>query len=316
MSEPQWSDAAIVSARGPRNSVALDRPYAMLVEPEYSAAGLIEDVATVFLANRECVFRCLMCDLWKNTTEVPMPAGAVVRQVQHAIAELPDAQHIKLYNSGNFFDSKAFPRGDLPEIASLVARYRTVIVENHPKLCNDKVIAFRDQCGTQLEVAMGLETSHAPTLSRLNKQMTVADFSQACGFLQKHEIRIRAFVLLRPPWTTESEGVQRAIESVRFAFENGVECCAVIPTRAGNGIMDRLQGSGDFQPPVLSSLESVMEETLAWRAGRVFADLWDLQRFSKCDNCFNSRYQRLQQMNLLQTVQPTVICNACSPGKV
>ena len=43
------------------------RPYAFFVEEERSASGEVVPVATVFLTNRECPWRCLMCDLWKNT---------------------------------------------------------------------------------------------------------------------------------------------------------------------------------------------------------------------------------------------------------
>ena len=38
--------------------------------PSPPPTGGCVDVATLFLTNRECPFRCLMCDLWKNTLEV------------------------------------------------------------------------------------------------------------------------------------------------------------------------------------------------------------------------------------------------------
>jgi len=306
------NDRQVLLYRGKKNSVDPYRPYAMLVEPECSADGVLEDVLTVFLSNRECPFRCLMCDLWKNTTDETVPVGAVPQQIRTAIAELPASQHIKLYNSGNFFDVAAFPREDLPEVAKLVSGYKTVVVENHPKLCNDAVLEFQQLCGIPLEVAIGLETSHEPTLARLNKKMTTSDFAKACEFLLKNGVRVRAFVLLRPPWTTERQGIERAIESVRFAFDQGVNCCAVIPTRSGNGVMEQLQQAGQFEPPALASLETVVQETLGWQRGRVFADLWDLEQFSKCPKCFETRRDRLQQMNLSQVVLSEIECGDCN----
>ena len=59
----------LLAARGPKNKVDPRRPYAFLVEQELSAAGEMEDVATIFLTNKECPFSCVYCDLWKNTTE-------------------------------------------------------------------------------------------------------------------------------------------------------------------------------------------------------------------------------------------------------
>lgn len=308
---PQFDDAVILAARGPRNTVDPFRPYHSLVEPEYSAAGVIEDVATIFLSNKECPFRCLMCDLWKNTTVDKVPDGAITEQIRFALGNLPPAKHIKLYNSGNFFDAQAIPRTEFAAIAELVADFETLIVENHPKLCNESCVSFADKCKPQLEIAMGLETSHAPTLALLNKQMTTDDFARACEFLLKHSIRIRAFILLRPPATTEQQGIDRAIESVKFAFDCGVDCCAVIPTRPGNGIMEQLQTDGSYSPPVLTSLETVLNETLGWKRGRVFADLWDAQQFATCQYCTGARIKRLNQMNLTQALLPAPICEHC-----
>lgn len=307
------SSRQILAARGPKNEVDPNRPYHAFVEPEFSVDRIVEDVATIFLTNRECPFRCLMCDLWRNTTDKRVAAGAIAEQIQHALATLPDAARIKLYNSGNFFDAAAIPSGDLPQIAKLVCGFQSVIVENHPKLCGDRCLYFRDLCGKPLEIAMGLETSHDATLRRLNKQMCAADFAHATKFLVAHGIRVRAFILLRPPWTSEQEGVQRAIDSVRFAFDSGVDCCAIIPTRAGNGIMDHLAARGDFVPPQLTSLETVVDQALAWNRGIVLADLWDVQRFATCHHCADRRIQRLQSMNLTQTVPPSVVCLHCVP---
>ncbi|MEP3479340.1 MAG: radical SAM protein [Fuerstiella sp.] len=301
----------ILAARPDGNVVDPSMPYHFLVEPEYSSAGTIQDVATIFLTNRECPFRCLMCDLWKNTTTTTPAMGMIPEQIEFALRQLPSASQIKLYNSGNFFDLAAFPKSDRRAVASLVAEFDQVIVENHPRLCNGQVLDFQQMVSGQLEVALGLETSHQTTLKRLNKQMTVDDFARACKFLVAHQIDVRAFVLLKPPWTTEEEGVQRAIESVRFAFENGVQCCAVIPTRTGNGIMEQLEQLEQFSSPKLASLESVLESTISWGAGRVFADLWDLERFSDCSVCFEARCGRLNTMNLQQVVLPSVVCDSC-----
>src|SRR5437762_5568461 len=117
---PKDLDRWIVSQRPPRNALDPWRPYAWSVEPERTAAGRVEDVATVFLANRECPFRCLMCDLWKYTTDKRVPDGAITAQVEWALEHSPPAHHIKLYNAGNFFDAQAIPPGDLPRLAELL----------------------------------------------------------------------------------------------------------------------------------------------------------------------------------------------------
>lgn len=306
-------DRWILSHRLSKNPVDIREPYAFLSEKERSASGVIEEVATVFLTNKECPFRCLMCDLWKNTAEEKSPRGAIPAQIAHALKQLPPAKQIKLYNSGNFFDTKAVPPEDYQEIASLLDPFETVIVECHPKLINDRCLQFRDMLKGNLEVAIGLETAHPEVLQKLNKQMDLEEFRQSVRFLTDNGIRTRAFILLRPPFLTEEEGIFWARHTLDFAFEAGVECCVVIPVRGGNGAMDWLQNRGFFTPPSIASLEEVLAYGLQLNAGRVFADLWDLGIFSACPECFASREQRLANMNLHQVVLPGIKCS-CNEG--
>ncbi len=311
----RFSDRDITSARGPKNRVDSSRPYAFLVEPECSATGRVEDVATVFLTNRECPFRCLMCDLWRNTTDGRVPPGAIPEQIDHALERLPAARHIKLYNSGNFFDHQAIPPEDYGAIAQRVSGFETVIVENHPRLCGDDVLRFRDLIPGQLEVALGLETAHEEVLAALNKRMTLHDYEQAVRFLCGHGIRVRTFILLRPPFLSEEQGVEWAERSLRFAFDVGVACCAVIPTRAGNGMLDQLATQGLFQSPTMRSMERVLETGLRMGRGRVLMDLWDGERFDPCLACGARRRERLHRMNLTQTLLPPIECR-CDVGQV
>ena len=303
----------IVSNRPERNQVDPYKPYGWLVEKERSTSGEILDTGIIFLSNKECSFRCLMCDLWKNTMEASVPVGAIPEQIKWALEQMPEAKQVKLYNSGSFFDQKSIPVKDYKEIASLVSGFETVVVEAHPKLINEQCLEFRDMLGPQLEVAIGLETVHPDVLRKLNKQMDVDDFVQAVKFLNQHQIRSRAFILLRPPFMSEEEGVYWAKKSLDLAFEAGVDSCTLIPVRPGNGAMDILMNQGDFEKPTLDSLEEVLAYGISLGAGRVFADTWDLEQFSDCPKCLDQRSNRLTNINHSQSLVPKVICT-CSPN--
>ncbi|MBC7815606.1 MAG: radical SAM protein [Planctomycetaceae bacterium] len=310
------TDSEILAARGPKAVVDPWRPIASFVEPERQADGRVLDVATIFLANRECSFRCVYCDLWRHTLDEPTPRGAVLTQIDFALNEIrprPVPSVVKLYNSGNFFDAAAIPPEDWPAIVDRVRHFERVIVENHPRLIDDRCLRFRDLVGTRLEVAMGLETVHPDVIARMNKRMTLDDFERAARFLVEHGIAVRAFVLLRPPFLSEAEGIEWALRSITFAFGCGATCVSVIPTRAGNGTMERLQAEGLFSPPNLTSLECVLSAGIEMKRGRVFADTWDAARFADCTTCAAERVERLRQMNLSQTILPVVKCAVCQP---
>jgi archaeosine synthase beta-subunit len=302
----------ISALRGPRNSVSAAEPYAFLAEQERSESGEVVPVATVFLTNRECPWRCLMCDLWKNTLTETVPAGAISKQIDHALARLAPAKQIKLYNSGSFFDPLAIPLADHPDIAQRISAFERVIVECHPALIGESAVRFRDMLEGKLEVAMGLETVHPEILPRLNKRMTLEQFARAADLLRQNQIALRVFVLVKPPFLPESEAAEWALRSADFAFDCGASAVSLIPTRSGNGAMEALAAHGEFSPPSLATFEDAVDRVLVKSRGRVFADTWDLERFSNCPACFPERRARLERLNLSQTPEPAIKCAHCS----
>lgn len=291
-----------------------ERPVAFLCEEEPGEDGRVRAVATLFLANRECPWRCVMCDLWRNTLPDAVPVGAIPRQMDHALERLPVAQRIKLYNSGSFFDLKAIPAEDYEAIAGRVSGFEQVIVECHPKLVGERAVAFRDLTGTHLEVALGLETANPEVLERLNKGMTLADFERAATFLRNHGMGLRVFLLVNPPFVLPEEASDWVRRSVEYAFDAGAGVVSLIPARGGNGAMEALAGEGLFQPPRLEELEAAVEFGIGLKRGRVFGDVWDLERFSDCAGCFGARRNRLRAMNLEQRNLAEIECESCGHG--
>jgi len=310
-SAPEEQDRWILARRGPRNLLDATRPYAQIHEEEPDDSRAPVPVSTIFLTDRECPWRCLMCDLWRNTLTEPVADGAIAGQIAYALSRLPPARWVKLYNAGSFFDRKAIPPGDHEPIAKLLLGFERVIVESHPALVGKPSLDFRDRLEASFEVALGLETVHPDVLPRLNKRMTLDDFRRAASFLRENGIAVRAFVLLGLPFIGEEESLDWACRSAEFAFDCGASVVSIIPTRTGNGALDVLEKRGEFVPPGLAALERALAFGLALGRGRVLADLWDLGRLLRCDVCFASREQRLWRMNLAQALLPRDSCSAC-----
>ena len=290
--------------RGPKATLDPTRACAALAEEEFDASGSLVPTSVVFLTNKECPFRCVMCDLWVNTLDTRIDAGLIPGQIEAALASLPPGRHIKLYNAGSFFDPDAIPPEDDDAIARVVRGFDRIIVESHPAFLagahGERALRFRDRLHGALEVAIGLETADPDVLARLNKGMSLDSFRRAADFLARNGMALRAFILLRPPFTGEQESVEWACRSIDLALECGATACSVIPTRGG-------------AQPRLSSLERVIEYGIgiADRNGprriRTFSDLWDIERFFDC-GCSPRRAARLHEMNRTQRVPPPITC--------
>jgi radical SAM enzyme (TIGR01210 family) len=292
-----------------------DAPQGVFLERERLASGAIASCGVVLLTNRECPWRCLMCDLWKGTTPDSVAAGAIPRQLEVAVRRWSESgalpEQVKLYNSGSFFDPAAIPPADYGPIARRIGFARHVVVESHPLLVGDRARALRDLLSGSLEVALGLETAHPQVLAKLNKGFGLAQFSRAAEFLAAEGIALRAFLLVNPPFLDGPAALEWVVKSAEFAFACGAGAVTLIPTRAGNGAMERLRASGEYVPPTLAALEQAQRAALALGRGRVFADTWGLETFSACPRCLAARRGRLEAVNLTQRDAPCVRCEAC-----
>lgn len=325
-------DHYVLDRRPSRPSHDPWRAHNVLVEDEPAADGTTARVATVFLTGRECPWRCLMCDLWQYTTTGDTPEGAIATQVRDARA-LVDRDHrgvtqMKLYNAGSFFDPRAVPETDYAAVAAATSGLSRVIVESHPSLVGRRTAQLLDtlkqHAGDRmpvpaLEVAMGLETAHELALDRLNKHMTLDDFADAADRLVDLDVALRVFLLVSPPFIPREDQDEWLQRSVTFAFQCGAGVVSLIPTRPGNGALDAVAAEGAFEPPALADLERSLAIALALpcpTGARVLADTWDLERFATCVHCLSARRERLQTMNLAQTVEPPVSCAHCDSTSI
>jgi len=314
-------DRFVLARRGPRTTRDPWQAHGLIVEDERGADGRPMSIATVLLTGRECPWRCTMCDLWLDTIETDTPPGAIPTQIAGARATVRDGgtpvTGMKLYNAGSFFDPRAVPEGDYDDIATALIGLSHVVVESHPALVGPRLdrwlAALARQAGDaapQLEVAMGLETAHPQALDRLNKRFTLADFAAAAQALADRAVALRVFLLISPPFVAAAEQDEWLLRSVDAALSCGATVVSLVPTRPGNGTLEDLAHSGWFRAPNLDDIERSVAMALTHAAGRgrVFVDVWDLERFASCSHCFAARRERLVAMNLAQRVLPPVAC--------
>lgn len=281
----------IQKLRPARNSsLRADRPVGFLWEQEPGPDGALVDSAVLFLSNRECPWKCVMCDLWKNTLTESVRPGDIPKQINFALQELKavdpnrsfEGAQIKLYNSGSFFDPKAIPTEDDPMIADLIHRhgFSRVIVECHPALVGDRALRFQSMlpAPTRLEVAMGLESIHPDVCRQMGKGVDAEKYAKAAHFLKEKDMDHRAFMLVHPPYIRDRKtAMDWGRRTLEFALiQTEATFVSLIQTRGENGAMEKLAEAGDWIESTPAELEELRRFGIGLNAGRVWVDLWTL----------------------------------------
>ena len=279
-----------------RRILAADQPYHMVDELEANGCGSVASVRTVFLTAAECPIGCHMCDLWINTLPDKTPVGAIPAQLDSLPQLDTDTsveRWVKLYNSGNFFDSSSIPTSDYGAIASYCESFQRVIVENHPKIGRRLITRFRDQIKGKLEIAIGLETVQPRWLARMGKKMSRDDFDGYAHWLLNNDIDVRVFLIVGVPGASTTESIRWAKISIKHAIMANARHISLIPARAGNG----WNGLGKLPPLNAEALLGMQYWAIDFAAGQsvITVDTWDMDEEGESD--------MIHQINLVNQLQ-------------
>jgi archaeosine synthase beta-subunit len=312
---PTLTASQVRTLRPPHRAPGPSAPLGVAEEEERLPDGSVASAATLFLAGAECPWACVFCDLWRYTIDGPTPVGAIPSQIATALASLRrEPEVVKLYNASNFFDARAVPPEDDEAIATLVRRFRRVVVECHPRLAGERAVAFAGRLDGTLEIALGLETVDPRAAPHLGKGAVLDDFTRAASFLRAAAIEIRVFLLVGVPYVPTPAQIESAVASTRFACDHlGASHVSLIPVRGGNGALEELAAAGAFVAPDLTLFEAALDACLEAAPPQVVvtADLWDLERLAPCATCLPERRARLERINLSGRVEPRIASHGC-----
>jgi radical SAM enzyme (TIGR01210 family) len=175
-----------------------------------------------------------------------------------------DCDLIKIYTSGSFLDEREIPAETRDAIAETFADRERIVLESLPDFVErEKLADFVDR-GLDTDVAVGLETaSDRIRHDCVNKYFDFADFEAACEQALTAGAGVKAYLLLKPPFVTESEAIEDMAASVRRCAD--VEGCHTVSMNPCNvqsyTMVDELYFHGGYRPPWLWSVASVLEST-------------------------------------------------------
>jgi len=232
----------------------------------------VYDSLTIILNTGGCRWAraggCTMCGYVAESVEGGTVAHeALMSQVQAALDH--EADHaddesglIKIYTSGSFLDEREVPAETRQAIAETFADRERVVVESLPDFVTEEKLTDFTAHGLALDVAIGLETATDRVRHDcVNKYFDFADFVEASEIARAAGAGIKAYLLLKPAFLTESEAVDDMVASIERAAEHA-HTVSMNPTNVQRFTMvEQLYWNDGYRPPWLWSVVEVLDRT-------------------------------------------------------
>ncbi|ELZ33277.1 hypothetical protein C474_04335 [Halogeometricum pallidum JCM 14848] len=213
---------------------------------------------------------CTMCGYVAESVEGGSVAHeALMDQIQVCLdheAEESDetADLIKIYTSGSFLDEREVGAETRRAIAETFGDRERIVVESLPDFVERERLEDFTSQGLETDVAVGLETATDRVRHDcVNKYFDFADFEEACAEAGAVGAGVKAYLLMKPPFLSESEAVEDMRSSIRRCA--AVEHCHTVSMNPTNvqryTMVDELFFQGGYRPPWLWSVAEVLEST-------------------------------------------------------
>ena len=169
---------------------------------------------------------CTMCNFGAGEGVTPEDMLWQIDRILEKVSELP---MIYITPLGSMFDDAEVPPDVRQTIFRRIAKSGCKIygTESRPDTISDEKIAqFRDVFGPKviLQVGLGVETAD-PYIRRncINKGLSQNDSINALKTLKKYNVQALVHILLKPPFLTEAEAINDALNTVEWAFNHGAD---------------------------------------------------------------------------------------------
>lgn len=172
---------------------------------------------------------------------------------------------LAVYCNGSFLDNKELSnkaRNEILEIVSKERGLKRVDFETRPEFVTDsKIKKMKKLLGNKiLEMPMGFDEVDEDVRNIIvNKGAERSELERAIKILIKNHVNTLIYVGVKPPFLTEKEAIQEAIDTSEYLFRIGVEQISLEPITVQDYTLTKyLYERGLFRPPWLWSIIEIL----------------------------------------------------------
>lgn len=228
-------------------------------ESDMAGGRKVDAMVMIMRTNGCCWVReggCTMCG-YREASLGGVTEADLLSQLDQALSRYKGEPFVKIYTSGSFLDDREVPPSVRARIFEAFSGCERILFESRPEFITEEVV---DGLPKTVTVALGLESSDPEVLrTAVHKGFTPEDIRRAGELLKSKGLGVRTYLLLKPPFMTESAAIEDAVRSALFAdpFSDEISVNPLNVQRAT--YVERLWKRGDFRPPWIWSLIEVFQ---------------------------------------------------------
>jgi len=204
---------------------------------------------------------CIMCGyVYDAAREIGQ--DKVVEEFKNAVKKLDGIEYLKIFTSGSFLDPQELSKTSIKKILKEVPDgVKRLQIESRPEFIKEKSLAeIKKVLDAELEIGIGLESANDRIRESINKGFSFDNFKKAVQICNKNDVKVKAYLLLKPPFLTEKEALEDAKDSIIKAQKAGADRVSINPMNIQRGtLVEKLWKSGEYRPPWLWSVVEVLK---------------------------------------------------------
>jgi radical SAM enzyme (TIGR01210 family) len=231
--------------------------------------GTVVDAYVIILRTRGCSWAlssgCTMCGYFNDSMLSAVSEEDLSIQFEKAMQSYKGEKIVKLFTSGSFLDPSEIPVPVQHEILStLNEQAEKISVESRPEYITEKRLADVQKVvsSKEFEIGIGLETSNDLVREKaINKGFTFHEYTKAAALLKKHEMKMKTYVLMKPPFLTEKESLDDCIRTTKDIAKY-TDMISLNPTNVQrHTVVEYLWKRNQYRPPWLWSIVEFLQQS-------------------------------------------------------
>jgi TIGR01210 family protein len=270
------------------------------------ADGKIVDAMVMIMRTNGCVWAkkggCTMCG-YRSASLREVTVEDLMNQVDQAMGRYDNEPFVKIYTSGSFLDENEIPKEVRERIFKEFGKIERLLFESRPEFINEE--SLKD-IPKNVTIALGMESMDNDILGKcINKGFTIEDTEKAGTAIKKAGLKVRSYLLLKPPYLKESDAIADAMDSVRFAdrFSDEISINPINVQRAT--VVERLWKRGEYRPPWIWSLIKVMRDSASITNSRIMSSpsgAGSQRGVHNCGMCDQEMIERIERFSFSQNL--------------